>query len=608
MYGGIMGKILWVDLSQKKIEEKPFPEEYLKRYIGGDGLGARILYDEVPPGVAPLDPEAVLVFSAGPLAGTPVQGGCNYSVIALSPVTGFTIFNGHSNGFLAPKLKRAGYDAIVIKGKAETPVFLWIHNGKVEIRDATALWGKDTWETEDMIKKEVGESKVSCASIGLAGENLVKMAAIVNDRSHLVARGGLGAVMGSKNLKAIAALGSMKVPLAEEDKFMELAREWRRENMTSKAAQNLSKYGTASMLTDIYPIGDYPIKNWTTGVLEDWERLSGQYMVDTMFKRHITCWGCTLAHCKLLELKDGAFAGEECEMPEYEMTAAMGANIGVSDPTVAAKGAEKLDKYGLDGLGTSNVISFLMECYEKGLITKKDVEGLELNFGNYEAAFELIDKIANRRGIGKILADGPVKAAEWIGKGSEKFVVQVKGMPLPMHDHRSRWGYALQYAVGSAGPAHEGGFATFRDQIPLSVEGQAELVKKAQQWRCFLNTLGICHFGTIGVTRSLILKTLSAATGVTFSLEDSQEIALRLINLRRGFNIRHGLVPEDDTLPYRYLHDPVPDGGAKGSTVPIKPMVHDYYNIMGWDEETGKPYKRTLVELGLEDVAKDLWG
>ena len=486
-------------------------------------------------------------------------------------------------------------------------MFLWVHDGKAELRSAVTLWGKDTWATEDLIKQELGKPKVSVACIGPAGENLVKMASIVNDRSHLVARGGLGNVMGSKNLKAIAVLGNTAVPLAEKNKFMELAREWRRQNMASQGAQGLAKYGTAGQLGGIYSMGDLPIKNWTTGIFEKWENLTGQYMVDKMFKRHITCWNCTLAHCKMLELKDGAFTGEECEMPEYEMMSAMGANIGVDDPTVAAKGTEKLDKLGLDGLGVSNVVAFLMECYEKGLITKKDVEGLELKFGNYEAAFELVDKIANRQGIGEILADGSLRAADWIGKGSEKFVVHVKGPPLPMHDHRSMWGYALQYAVGSAGPAHESGGAPFRAQPRGSTEGKAALTKDAQERRCFLNTLGICHFGTMGVSQDIILKTLSAATGVTFSSEDSQQIALRLINLRRGFNIRHGLAPEDDTLPYRFLHEPVPDGGAKGSTVPIKPMVDDYYNIMGWDSKTGKPSKRTLVELGLEDVAKDLW-
>ena len=608
MPGGIAGKILWIDLSHGLLEERPFPEEYLRKYIGGDGLGARILYDEVPPGVKPHDPEAVLVFSAGPLAGTPVQAGCNYSVAALSPLTETTVYNSHSSGYFAPNMKRAGYDAIVVRGKAEKPVFLWIHDGEVELRNAANLRGKDTWETEDIIKRELGEPKVSCACIGPAGENQVKMAAIVNDRSHLAARGGLGAVMGSKNLKAIAVLGTGKVPVAYEKRFMELAREWRKQNMASKPVQNLAKYGTANMMEGVYSIGDLPIKNWSTGVFEGWEKLGGRYMVDKMFKRHITCWGCTVAHCKLLELKDGAFAGEECEMPEYEMTAAMGSNIGVGDPTVVAKGTEKLDKLGLDGLGASCVIGFLMECYEKGLVTKNDVDGLELKFGNYEAAFELIDRIANRRGIGDILAEGPVRTAEWVGKGSEKYIIHVKGMPLPMHDHRSRWGYALQYAVGSAGPAHESGFATFYDQTAFTVEGQAERVKGAQQWRCFLNTLGICHFGTGGVERSLVPETLSAATGVDFSLEDGEKTALRLMNLRRGFGIRHGLVPEDDTLPYRYLHDPVPDGAAKGSTVPIEPMVQDYYNIMGWDMKTGKPYKETLVKLGLEDVAGDLWG
>jgi len=610
MRGGIMGKILRVDLSLKNIREESFPKDYLEKYIGGDGLAARLLYDEVSPGVGPLDPENILVISVGPLGGTAVQSSCNYSVAAKSPLTGFTIYNSHCNGSFARMLKFSGYDAIVVKGQSNKPALLWINEGQGEIKDATSIWGKDTWETEDLLKRDLGQPKLSCMCIGPAGENLVFLSGIVNDKSHVAGRGGLGAVMGAKKLKAIAVYGNQKVPLTHEEKFVELAHKWREANMEQTGTQNLSKFGTAGIVSAVYAIGDLPIKNWSRGTLEGWEKLSGEYIIDNMLKRNTTCPSCTIAHTKLLELKGGVFEGE-CKMPEYEILVAMGSNIGVTDPTVAAKGGELLDKYGLDGLGVSNVIGFVMECYEKGLINKKDTGGLDLKFGNYEAAFEMVGKIAKREGLGDILADGPVRAADYIGKESHKFIVHVKGMPLTMHDHRAAWGYALQYAIGSAGPAHEGGplFAEMTNILPrFSIEGKAKAVKIGQELRCFINTLGVCSFGATGVSQTLMAETVSAATGLNIGAEDASIIGRRLINLRRAFNIRHGLTPEDDTLPYRYLSDPPPDGGAKGSAVPIKPMVYEYYNLMGWDLKTGKPYRKTLKELGLEDVAEDLWG
>lgn len=609
MYQGMMGKILRVDLSSKKIWEEPFPEKDLEIYVGGDGLAARLLYDEVPPGTSALDPENLLVISVGPLGGTAVQSSCNYSVAAKSPVTGFTLYNSHCNGSFARLLKFSGYDAVAVKGESDRPVFLWIHEGQAEIKDADFLWGKDTWETEDILKRDLGQPKLGCMSIGPAGENVVLLSGIVTDKSHLAARGGLGAVMGVKKLKCIAAYGNQKVPLAQEERFIDLAHRWREANMGEMGTKNLSKFGTA-VTGLLYTMGDLPIKNWSRGTLEGWERLSGEYIIDHMFKRNTTCPGCTIAHNKVLELKGGVFEGE-CELPEFEMLAAMGSNIGVTDPTVVAKGSELLDKYGLDGLGTSNVIAFAMECYEKGLIDKEDTNGLDLRFGSYEGAFEMIKRIAKREGFGKILGDGPARAADYVGKGSHKFIVHVKGMSVPMHDHRSAWGYALQYAIGSAGPAHEGGplMPELTNVLPrFSIEGKANAVKAGQEWRCFINTLGICSFGTMGVSQTLLTETIAAATGLDIDVRRAAMIGRRLVNLRRAFNIRHGLKPEDDTLPYRYQFDPPADGGAKGSSVPIKPMVHDYYNLMGWDLKTGKPYRRTLEELGLEDVAEDLWG
>ena len=610
MHGGIMGKMLLVDLGGGVVRTVNLPDHYVSNYIGGDGLAARLLYDEVPPGIDALDPENRLVVSVGPLAGTILQASCNHSVAAKSPITGFTIYNSHSNGKFARLLKSSGFDAIIIKGKAEKPVFLWINNGQAEIRDATFLWGKDTWDTQNALKRALGQPKLSCMCIGPAGENLVLISGIVNDFSHLAARGGLGAVMGSKKLKAIAVYGTKEVPVADSGRFLELAREWRKLNICNPGTQALAKFGTAMLVRGCYLAGDLPIKNWSCGTINDWENLTGESILERMFKRHTTCPTCTVAHGKVLELRDGAFNGE-CELAEYEMLAAMGSNLGITDPTVACRASELLDKYGIDGLGASNVIGFAMECYEKGLITKEDTGGLDLRFGNWEAALQMIEKIVKRQGLGDILADGPVRAADYFGKGSDRFIVHVKGMPLPMHDHRSAWGYALQYAVGSAGPAHEGG--------PLMLElggvlsrfstgGKAAVVKDGQELRCFVNTLGVCVYGTMGVPLEKMADTVSAATGLRLNEDGARKVARRIINLRRGFNIRHGLVPEDDTLPARYILEPPSNGGAKGSVVPIRPMVYDYYKLMGWDLKTGRPYRRTLAALGLEDVAADLWG
>lgn len=608
MYKGIMGKILRIDLSSTTISEEQYSDQYIEKYVGGDGLAARVLYDEIPPGIGSLDPENVLVISVGPLGGTGVQASCNYSVATKSPLTGFTIYNAHSNGNFARQLKFAGFDALIVKGAAQKPVFLWINEGKAEIRDADFLWGMETGDTEESLKKRLGQPKLSCMSIGPAGENRVLISGIVNDRGHLAGRGGVGAVMGSKNLKAIAVYGTGKVPIANPEQFSSLADEWRNMNVSNQAAQAFHKFGTA-VLVNGYILGDLPIKNWSQGMLEGWENLKGENIIEKMLKKHTTCPSCTLAHTKLLELKDGVFSGE-CELPEFEMLVAMGSNIGVTDPTVAAKGTELADRYGLDGLGLTNVLGFAMECYEKGLITKEDTGGLDLKFGNWEAAFQMMEKIVRREGLGDILADGPVRAAAYIGKGSDKFIVHVKGMPLPMHDHRSAYGYALQYAIGSAGPAHEGGPVAIEHAGTLprfAVQGKAAAVKSGQELRCFINCLGICVFGSIGVPFDKMTETLYAATGLNLTEAEARKTAIRLINLRRAFNIRHGLVPADDTLPDRYTMQPLADGGAKGSVVPIKPMVYDYYKVMGWDMKTGKPYRKTLVDLDLKDVADDLW-
>lgn len=609
---GMLGKILRVDLTTHELREEKLDQKDIGDYVGADPLGVKILYDEVPAGVGALDPENRLIFMAGPISGTNAQATGMHSLTAKSPATGFTVGQAHAMGWFGAMLKFAGYDGIVVQGKAERPVYLWVNEGKAELRDAGHLWGKDTFETDDAIKQELGQPKLACDCIGPAGENLSNMAAIVHDKGHVGARGGLGAVMGSKNLKAVAVYGTGKVPIVREEEFKTLAAEWRKANMASPPTQSFSQYGTPVFFESGYKIGDVPIKGYTHGEIEGWEKMTGEHYIDTMVvKKKLTCYSCTIAHNRLIELKGGAYEGHVCELPEFEDVVAWGTMIGVTDPTVAAYGSELCDRLGFDALAASNAIAFAMECYEKGLITEKDTDGLDLRFGNYEVAFKLMERIARREGFGNVLANGAFRAAEHIRQGSEKFVVHSKGMALPMHDHRSAWGYALGYAVNSAGPVHQGG--TLMTEMSgrvdrFSTVGKAKMHRDSQIVSVFHNSLGVCDFGTYGVSLKLLCQALSAATGREFTHVDAQRNGLRAVNVARAFNIRHGLTPADDTLGYRYTDEAPPDGGAKGSKVNLKPMVREYYDLMGWDQKTGKPYRNTLEALGLTDVAREMWG
>jgi len=608
---GMLGKILRVDLSTQQIKEEHLKKDHLEKYLGSDALGVKILYDEIPTGVDPLGPENRFILLAGPLTGTAVQASGMHSITAKSPATGFTVGHAHPMGRFGAMLKFSGYDGIVFQGRAEKPVYLWVNEGEARLRDASHLWGKDTFETEDSLKKELGQPKLACDCIGVAGENLSNMACVVHDKGHIGGRCGLGAVMGSKNLKAVAVYGTGKVPVADEVEFKRLASEWRKVNMEFPAVKGVSKYGTGRQFEAQYKIGDIPIKNFTRGEIDGWEKLTAQNYVDNMaVLKRITCYSCTIAHNKLLELKGGVFEGRVCELPEYETSVAWGSLIGVTDPTVAAVGTEIADRLGIDSLAGGNAVAFAMECYEKGLITKKDTDGLDLKFGNYEAAFQLMEKIANKEGFGEILANGAYRAAEHIRQGSEKFVVHSKGMALPMHDHRSAWGYGMSYAIAPAGPIHTGG--PFGAEMSgaldrFGVKGKGAAVRAGQIPRLFATNMGVCIYGTFGVPMDLQCRTIAAAIGMDFTPEDAAKNVMRYLNLSRAFNIRNGLVPEDDTLSYRYTDDPPPDGGAKGSAINIKPMVREYYDEMGWDHKTGKPYRRTLEDLDLADVARDLW-
>jgi aldehyde:ferredoxin oxidoreductase len=609
MSHGITGKTLRVNLSRGTIRDEALSVAYLSHYLGGDGLGARILYDEVPPGVAALEPENRLVFAAGPLVGTRAQSACMHSVITKSPITGFTMAHSHANGFWGPRLKFSGFDAIVFEGMASTPVYLYVSGGKAELRDASHLWGLGTRATHERLLKELNMHSLSIDAIGEAGENLVQISSIVSDRTHIAARGGCGAVMGSKKLKAVVVQGQGGVSLANPQLFGDLAKKWRELNNESDAAKLRGQFGTAGSLELYHSFGDLPTRNFTTGVFPEYGDLTGQEIIGKYFHKHGTCWSCSIAHLKKLKFETPTGI-EILEMPEYECLAAWGSNIGSSDVLGATLCTEACDDHGLDSLEATTAISMVMECINKGILSKEELGGLDLRFGNWEAALEMIHQIARKERFGEVLAGGAKRAAERIGNGAQNFVAHVKGMSIPMHDFRGLWGYALQYAVGSAGPSHEGGPSRLEMMGKLkrmSIEGKSQAVIEGQQSRFFYNNVGLCWFGTSGVPIDLILQALNAAVGKQFSIEESRRISLRCANLRRAFNLRHGLTPEDDTLSPRLL-EPSPDGPSKGGVVQIRPMVAEYYQRMGWDEKTGKPLISTLKALGLEDLIADLWG
>ncbi|MFC1917217.1 aldehyde ferredoxin oxidoreductase family protein [Chloroflexota bacterium] len=612
MVFGITGKIVRVDLSTSEVSIQSYPITEYQKFLGSDGLAAKILYNELTPGISCWDKESPVIFASGPLVGTTVPSSCTVSVTAKSPFTLSTMYSAHANGGFARMLKFAGYDAVIVKGISPKPVYLYINESDVQIRDAIQVWGKNTDETDDLLRLEVNIPKASCLCIGPAGENIALQAAMVVDKKHIAARGGIGAIVGSKKLKGIVVYGQKKVTVADINKLDECVKKWRELNTSLPWCQTLKKYGSAAVVDQVYAIGDLPIKNFTHGVLEGWEKLTGQNIIDNlgMLKRHTTCPSCILAHTKDLVLKGDSYDGEEVRLPEYEMIAAMGSNLGITEPDQVCKGADYLDKLGLDGLATSNVIGLIMECFERGMITKEQLGDIDAHWGNHAAAMELARQIAFREGFGNVMADGSLIAANYIGQGAEKSVVHIKRMPLPMHDHRSAWGYALQYAVGSMGPVHEGGplFPEMQGMVPrMSVDGKAGMVKTGQELKTLLNCLGCCSYGSIGIGPDLQVETLNAVTGWNITKDEAFKSAERILNLRRAFNLKNGLKPEDDTLPERYLNDPPPDGGSKGSRVNIKPMVHEYYKIMGWDEVTGKPFRRTLEELDLAEIAKDLW-
>ncbi|MCD6465494.1 aldehyde ferredoxin oxidoreductase family protein [Candidatus Bathyarchaeota archaeon] len=615
MVGGYAGKILTVDLSDGKISEKTLDLSLAKNLIGCLGIASKIMLEELDPSVKPFDPKNKLILATGPLTGSTAPAANKSIIISRSPLTniwGESVFSANCG----IELKRAGYDMLIIEGKAEKPVYLWIHDGTAEIKDASGIWGMDTFSACDAIKKDLGEMKAAAISIGPAGEKLARIASIISDNGRAAGRCGLGAVMGSKNLKAVVAKGSGEINVAKPETLDEL-----RDEIVETVKNKLkafSEYGTSRGVVSFEEMGNLPIKNWTKGRFPGAEKISGVRMAETILVGRKACFACPVACGRYIKISEGPYAPLEGYGPEYETIAALGSLCMNDNLESIAKANDLCNRFGLDTISVGATIAFAMECYEKGIITKDDTDGVELSWGNHEAIIKMIELIGRREGFGAILSEGSKRAAEKIGKGAERYAMHVKGLELPMHSPYRFKEMGLQYAVSERGACHLRGFSMLPARGILfpdlglnkkldgfTIEGKAHVVKIMQDACRVVDALGICKFIAFfgGIPLKSLAELYTAVTGWETTLEELMKAGERIWMLQRVFNVRMGVKREDDTLPKRFLEEPMVEGAAKGQTVELEPMLEEYYVERGLDKE-GKPKKEKLKELNLDFAIK----
>ena len=620
MIGGYMGKMLFVDLTDGTIREEEVSEELAKNFIGGYGFGAKVLYDMMKPGADPLGPDNVLGFITGPATGTSAFFGSRYTVVCKSPVTGGWN-DANSGGFFGPELKKAGYDALFISGAAKNPVYIWIKNGKAELRDAGHLWGKDCKETLTVLAEETGEPRMRAAVIGPAGERLSLISCPINDGHRAPARGGPGAVMGSKKLKAVAVRGTGNIPVANPEKIKEINRKVSSSMKSGPMSQMVAGYGAlgtgvgtaASALS-----GDSPIKNWDgVGVVdmgEDAANKIGAAVYEKYKVKKYACSGCPLGCGAELKVESGRWPLEQTERPEYETAAAFGGMLLLDDAEAILKVNEICNRYGLDTISTGCTVSWAMECYDRGLLTKDDLDGIELTWGNAEAVVAITQKIAEVSGCGAVLAQGEAAAAKKWGKGAE-FLQTAMGIELPMHDPRFAPGLARTYQFDPTPGRHVKGGLGMPQMMGAPVG-----YKYDYQATGFLDTLlttnqeiqncaGFCMFLMICAHPEAQNEYIEAITGWSFKSQNSLEVGLRILNMRHAFNLREGLKPADFTISERAVGKPPQTKGPLADvTVDNERLAKNFFSMVGWDWESGKPTLGSLEKLGgLESVIKDLY-
>ena len=609
---GYSGKILRINLTKHHVQVEAPPEKYYRRYLGGRGFIIHTLLTEVPKGIDPLGPENKLVFALGPFTGHPLVGSGRNSVGAKSPLTG-GYGEAEAGGFWGAKLRRAGYDAIIIEGVSENPVYIWIDSENIQILDAANIWGLEIADAEDAIKQELGNNKVSIAAIGPGGERLVNFACIANDTLHVAGRAGMGTVMGSKKLKAIAVMGKKAPEIYDKKKTVELSR-WMGKNVHKMS--KVCGYGTGSTISDYEASGNLPIKNFAGGRFPGVKNIRPQVMFEKSYVEKMdSCFGCPIRCKRRVKITKPWKTDPRYGGPEYETLAAFGANCGVDDLEALIKANEICNRHGIDTISTGGCIAFAMECFEKGILTLQDTDGIKLVFGEAEAMVKMVELIALRKGLGNLLAEGTKKAAEKIGKGSVAFAMHVKGMELPMHEPRYKQGMGLHYSVHAVGADHATGIhddlidensmnwesTDLAETIPSTELSprKARMLYQVGLWRQMVNYLGLCLF--VPWSQEQIREAMEHITGWPVSYWKLMKAVERGITLARIFNIREGFSAIDDRLPDRFLSSPT-EGPLKGVSIDsekIDQAQKVYYQMLGWDD-SGSPTFGRLVELDIE--------
>jgi len=611
---GYKGSMLTVNLNDRSTEVTQIPENWYKKYIGGEGFSAKIIYDNLQPGIDPLSEENMLVFSTGPLTGTKAPCSGRLCIGFKSPLSG-TIGMSNVGGFLAPMIKKAGYDIIIIKGTSDTPVYIYIHDSKVEFKDAGHLWGLDTEETENRIREELNNDKIRIAEIGPAGEKLVRFSAIMVDKHRAAGRGGAGAVMGSKSLKAIACLGTSSLEISDSDSMNEFAVKARQElNDETFVREELKPFGTPSFTDSIHALGLFPTRNWQMTTFDVMDKIGHKAYHEKLKVKPWGCYGCPIACGRHTEILEGEYQGESGGGPEYETIGAFGSKCQIDDLNAIAKANYICNRMGMDTISAGQVIATAMEWYEKELISKEDTGGLELEFGNSRSMIEMVESIALRKGFGDLLAEGSYRAAEKLGGDAEKYVFHVKGTEMASCGVRASKGEALSHMISPRGADHLRPYASvvdafgyiepeldIKDKVSPFDDNNKAWVKPFMELSMLTNLLGVCLFAsiTLAVKPSTWAGLLNGATGEDMDYHELLKCSERIINMERLFNAKEGFDKKDDKLPARLTTEPAPDGLGEGLVVNTEIILSEFYESMGWDLETGLPTEEKLEELGL---------
>jgi aldehyde:ferredoxin oxidoreductase len=628
MPNGYHGRILHVNLSTGELEVEQPEESFYRLYFGGSSLGLYYLLRNLSPGIDPLSPENILVFALSVLTGAPISGQSRLTTVAKSPLSG-AIGDSQSGGFFPAEMKFAGFDAIVFQGRAEEPVYLWLHDGEAELRSAQHLWGKVTGEVEASLQEELDDSKIQVAQCGPAGENLVRFAAIINMSNRANGRTGMGAVMGSKNLKAVAVRGKMRPTLADRRALIDLAR-WGADHFEESDVYGLGTYGTAELTLPNSNNGGLPTRNWDSGTFEDAKAIDGTTMYQTILKERDTCYACTVRCKRVVEVTDGAYSIDPLYGgPEYETLATLGSYCCVGDLEAVSYANQLCNMYGMDTISCGATLAWAMDCFEKGLIDKEDTDGIDLCFGNGDAMVKMVEKIAKREGFGDLLAEGSARAATVIGRGTEDLVVTVKKQELPAHMPQVKRGKGLIYSINPCGAdhvsaEHDPSYKSYPDEFAkigltepqpqdaLNLE-KVRFVYRTQQSRSCMDTLNLCKFVYGPAWQLYDLDQLTQAvkfiTGWEVAVDELLQAGERRVNLLRAFNAREGYTRAADFLPKK-LGKPLVGGKSDGVFVTDEEIEHAkdmYFEMAGWDVETGNPTRSKLEELDIGWVA-DLLG